>query len=145
VLRKGVKEPVLAWDTTAMPDGRYLVRVTASDAPDNPPALALAGHKDSSSFEVDNAPPTLVASLVSGRAGRVRAIARDAGSRIQRLEFSVDAGRWQQVYPLDGINDSSEETYEFAIPSNGGAAPRVVVLRVSDRLGNVATGRVDVP
>ncbi len=145
VLRKGLTEPVLAWDTTAIPDGRYVVRVTASDAPDNPPALALTGHKDSVSFEVDNAPPTLVASFVSGSTDRVRATARDAGSRIQRLEFSVDAGRWQQVYPLDGINDSSEESYEFAIPSTGGVGPHVVVLRVFDRLGNVATGRVDVP
>jgi sugar lactone lactonase YvrE len=143
-LRKGLTEAVLAWDTTAMADGRYLVRVTASDAPDNPPALARSGHKDSTSFEVDNAPPALTASLVSGRR-RIRATARDAGSRIRRMEFSVDAGRWQEVYPLDGINDSSEETYEFAITANGGAGPHVVVLRVSDRLGNVATGRVDVP
>ena len=82
---------------------------------------------------------------MAGATGRVRATARDAGSRIQRLEFSVDAGRWQQVYPLDGINDSSEETYEFDVPSNGRPGPRVVVLRVSDRLGNVATGSVDVP
>lgn len=145
LLRKGLTEPVLAWDTTAMPDGRYVIRVSASDGPDNPPALARAGHKDSASFEVDNAPPTLVASLVAGATGRVRVTARDTGSRIQQLEFSVDAGRWQQVYPLDGINDSSEETYEFVVPSNGRPGPRVVVLRVSDRLGNVATGSVDVP
>jgi hypothetical protein len=143
-LRSGLTEAVLAWDTTAVADGRYLVRVTASDAPDNPPALALAGHKDSTSFEVDNAPPVLTASLASGGT-RIRATARDAGSRIRRMEFSVDAGRWQEVYPLDGINDSSEETYEFAITALEGAGPHVVVLRVTDRLENVATGRVDVP
>jgi sugar lactone lactonase YvrE len=145
LLRQDLTEPVLAWDTTSMPDGRYLIRVIASDAPDNPPAMALSGHEDSTSFEVDNTPPTLVASLAAGRPDRVRAEARDVGSRIQRLEFSVDAGRWQQVYPVDGINDSSEETYEFAIPSDRRVRPRVVVLRVSDRLGNVATSRVDVP
>jgi outer membrane protein assembly factor BamB len=143
-LRSGLTEAVLAWDTTSMADGRYLVRVTASDAPDNPPALALAGHKDSTSFEVDNAPPVLTASLASGGT-RIRATARDAGSRIRRMEFSVDAGRWQEVYPLDGINDSSEENYEFAVTAIEGARPHVVVLRVTDRLGNVATGRVDVP
>jgi hypothetical protein len=145
LLRKDLTEPVLAWDTTSMPDGRYLIRVIASDAPDNPPAMALSGHEDSASFEVDNAPPTLVASLAAGRPDRVRAEARDAGSQIQRLEFSVDAGRWQQVYPLDGINDSSEESYEFVIPSDEGERPRVVVLRVSNRLGNVATSRVNLP
>ncbi len=61
------------------------------------------------------------------------------------MEFSVDAGRWQEVHPLDGINDSTEETYEFAITAIEGPGPHVVVLRVTDRLGNVATGRVDLP
>ena len=145
VLRKGVADPVLAWDTTAMPDGRYLVRVTASDAPDNPPALALAGEKDSASFEVDNSPPTLRASLVPGTRDRIRATARDHGSRIRRLEFSLDAGRWQEVHPVDGINDSTEETYEFSVQTSESPGPHVVVLRASDWLGNVATGRVDVP
>jgi sugar lactone lactonase YvrE len=144
-LRHGVTEPVLAWDTSSVPDGRYLIRVVASDGPDNPPALALTGQKDSASFEVDNSPPVLEAALVPGSKGRIRATARDAGSSIRRLEISVDAGRWQEVYPLDGINDSSEETYEFAAPPADAPGPRVVVLRVSDRLGNVATGRVDVP
>ena len=145
VLRKGVADPVLAWDTTAMPDGRYFVRVTASDAPDNPPALALAGDRDSASFEVDNSPPTLRASLAPGTRDRIRATARDAGSRIRRLEFSLDAGRWQEVHPVDGINDSTEETYDFSVQTSTSPGPHVVVLRVSDWLGNVATGRVDVP
>ncbi|MCG6928771.1 MAG: hypothetical protein LJF30_26135 [Acidobacteria bacterium] len=143
-LRGGLTEAVLAWDTTAVPDGRYVVRVTASDAPDNPPSLALTGHEDSTSFQVDNAPPTLAASLVEGE-GTIRATARDVGSPIRKLEISVDAGRWQEVYPTDGINDSTEEAYEFPIPGGAGPGPHVVVLRVADRLGNVATGRVDVP
>jgi sugar lactone lactonase YvrE len=145
-LHKGLTEAVLAWDTTAVPDGRYLVRVTASDGPDNPPSLALTSHDDSKSFQVDNAPPSLAASLVEGGGpGTIRATARDAGSPIRRLEVSVDAGRWQEVYPTDGINDSMEEVYEFPLPAGTGPGPHVVVLRVSDRLGNVATGRVDVP
>ena len=121
------------------------MRVTASDAPDNPPSLAMYGHKDSASFEVDNAPPVLTASLLEGRPGTIRAVARDAGTPIRRLDVSVDAGRWHEVYPTDGINDSREETYEFPVPPAEGVGPRVVVLRVSDQLGNVTTGRVDVP
>lgn len=144
-LRRNVTEPVLAWDTSSVPDGRYLVRVIASDAPDNPPALALTGQKDSASFEVDNTPPVLGATLLPGSPARIHATARDAGSSIRRLEVSLDAGRWQEVYPVDGIDDSSEETYDFPVPPADAPGARVVVLRVSDRLGNVATGRVDVP
>ena len=36
LLRKGLTEAVLAWDTSTVPNGRYLVRVVASDAPSNP-------------------------------------------------------------------------------------------------------------
>lgn len=144
VLRVGLTEAVVAWDTTAMPDGRYVVRVTASDAPENPPALALTGEKDSRSFEIDNTAPTLAPTLAPGGRG-IRVTARDAGSRILRLEYSVDADRWQEVYPVDGINDSNEETYEFEVETGDEAGSRVVVLRVTDRLGNVATGRIDVP
>lgn len=144
-LSRQVTEPVLAWDTSAVPDGRYVVRVTASDAADNPPSLALIGSRTSTSFEVDNAPPTLTASLVPGSPDTIRAVARDTGTPIRRLDVSVDAGRWQEVYPIDGINDSREETYQFPVPAAEGQRPRVVVLRVSDQLGNVTTGRVDVP
>jgi hypothetical protein len=142
-LRSGLTEAVLTWDTTSVADGRYVIRVTASDAPDNPPSIALSAHEDSSSFAVDNAPPTLDAALEEGR--RIRATARDAGTPIGRMELAVDAGRWQEVYPTDGINDSLQETYDFPVPASAGDGPNVVVLRVSDRLGNVATARVDVP
>jgi sugar lactone lactonase YvrE len=142
-LRERLTEAVLAWDTTSVADGRYVIRVTASDARDNPPSLALTAHEDSASFAVDNAPPALEAALGEGR--RIRATARDAGTPIGRLELAVDAGRWQEVYPTDGINDSRTETYDFPVPATPRGGPHVVVLRVSDRLGNAATARVDVP
>jgi sugar lactone lactonase YvrE len=142
-LRERLSEAVLAWDTTSVADGRYVIRVTASDAPDNPLSLALTDDEDSASFAVDNTPPTIEAVLEDGR--RIRATARDAGTAIGRLELAVDAGRWQEVYPTDGINDSRMETYSFSVPVGPGAGPHVVVLRVSDRLGNAATARVDVP
>jgi sugar lactone lactonase YvrE len=142
-LRRGLSEPVLAWDTSTVPNGRYVLRVVGSDAPGNPPALALTGWKDSPSFDVDNTPPVLSASLEPGRPARIRATARDEASGVRRVEFSIDAGRWEEVYPADGISDSREESYEIPLaPAEG---PRVVVLRATDQLGNVATLRIDVP
>ena len=140
-IRARLDEPVFAWDTANVPNGRYVLRVTASDAAGNPPAFALTGFKDTVSFEVDNAPPTIAASLQPG--GRVRAVARDDASPLRKLEVSVDAGRWEEVHPVDGIADSLEETWEVALPPAG--RRRIVVLRVQDSLGNVATARVDVP
>ena len=37
-LRKGLEDPVLTWDTATVPNGRYLIRVVASDSPANPDA-----------------------------------------------------------------------------------------------------------
>jgi outer membrane protein assembly factor BamB len=143
LLHADLDEPVFAWDTTTVPNGRYVIRVVASDSPGNPPALALTGSKDSPSFQVDNAPPTIVASL--DPRGRIRATVRDDASPVRRLEMSIDAGRWEEVQPADGIADSLEESYDFALPPAKGSGPRIVVLRASDLLGNVATARVDVP
>ena len=144
-LRTGLNEPVFAWDTATVPNGRYVLRVTASDAPGNPPALALTGWKDTVSFEVDNAPPSLVASLDPARPGRIRATVRDDASPVRKLELSIDAGPWEEVHPVDGIADSLEETYDITLPANAVGGKRTVVLRAADLLGNVATARVDVP
>jgi hypothetical protein len=144
-LREGLTEPVFAWDTATVPNGRYVLRVVASDAPGNPPAFALTGSKDCPSFEVDNAPPAIVAALDPRRPGRVRATVRDDASPVRKLEISTDAGRWVEVHPTDGIADSPEETYDIPLPAKAGGGPRVVVLRATDLLGNVATARVDAP
>ena len=35
--------PLFVWDTTSVPNGTYLVKIVASDAPSNPPGSALTG------------------------------------------------------------------------------------------------------
>lgn len=142
-LRRGLTDQVYAWDTMSLPDGRYVVKVVASDAPSNPESLALAGDKESASFEVDNTPPLLEARLAEP--GLVRVKARDAGGNLRRAEFSVDGQRWQEVHPQDGINDGVEEVYDIRPRNLGGPGPHVVVVRVTDQLGNRASARVDLP
>jgi hypothetical protein len=143
-LRAGLEEPVFAWDTATVPNGRYLLRVVASDAPGNPPNLALTGWKATVSFEVDNLPPAITATLDARADKRIRVTVRDDASPVRKLETSIDAGRWEEVHPVDGIADSLEESYEIPLPPGTGR-PRIVVLRATDLLGNVATTRVDAP
>ncbi len=140
-LRRGLTEPVLAWDTSTVPNGRYVVRVVATDAPGNPPSLALSAAKDSGSFEVDNTPPSISASL---ERERIRVTVHD-DSPLRQLEISVDAGRWEEVHPVDGLADSPEEQYDIASRPSSGPGPHVVMLRATDILGNTSTVRVDVP
>lgn len=145
LLRKGLTESVLAWDTSTVPNGRYVVRVTAVDSPSNPEALALAGEKESAPFDVDNTPPVVTATIDQRAPIRISVRVKDDNSLIRKTEYSVDGGRWQEVHPVDGINDAPEETYQFTLAEVPGPGPHLVVVRAMDLLGNVATARVEVP
>ena len=46
-LKEKLGEKYISWDSTAFPDGEYRLRVTASDAPANPPAQALTARAES--------------------------------------------------------------------------------------------------
>ena len=143
LLRKGLTDAVLAWDTTTVPNGRYVVRVTATDSPSNPESLALSSEKESDPFDVDNTPPTV--SLILFPPSTVRVVVKDDSSLVRRAEYSVDGGRWQEVHPVDGINDEMEETYEISVANLGSPGPHVLVVRGTDLLGNASTARIEVP
>src|SRR5262249_20931227 len=107
--------------------------------------IALSGEKESEPFDVDNTPPVVTVTLAGGTPPRVRVNVKDDASIVRRTEYSVDGGKWQEGHPLDGINDGLEESYELAVGEMTGRGPHVVVVRASDLLGNLATGRIEIP
>ncbi len=145
MLRRGVVDPILVWDTTTVPNGTYFIRVVASDAPSNPVGTALTGELDSSAFDVDNTPPTIVVSSVRVEHGLtiITFDVKDDHSPVQRVEFSQDGQRWRGVFPVDGIADSTNEHYVLSI--DGELTERGLALRASDSMNNVATAQVDAP
>lgn len=144
-LRKGLADPILVWDTSSVPDGRYLLKVIASDAPSNSPATALEGSLESALFDVDNAPPVIT--VTSTRRDGARVVVafevRDRQSPVQKVDYSLDGERWQALYPRDGIADGLVEQYELTL--EGEAATRGVTLRAMDALANVANARGEPP
>ncbi len=143
-LREDVPEAVIAWDTVAMPDGRYSLKVVASDAPNNPEDLALTGERESRSFDVDNTPPSIGAVQATRDSNGHRLVfeARDESSAVKKVEYSVDSGKWNVVYPTDGIADSKRESFDFTVPGYTDGVFTLVV-KVTDLLNNVATARVE--
>ena len=143
-LRTELREPVIAWDTVAMPDGRYTLHIIANDATSNPADRSLTGDKVSRSFLVDNTPPTLSGLVAEAASGgrRVRFEAEDAGSPIRSAEYSINSGSWNVVYPADGIADSVGESFDFQIQGYGDGVYTLVV-KVTDALGNSATARTE--
>ncbi len=144
VLRRGLTDPILVWDTTSVPDGTYTIRVTASDSPSNPAAAALTGDAESGSFEIDNTPPviTTTALVRTGTQTRIQFEVRDTQSPIETVEYSLDGGRWQPVYPVDGVGDSKSQRYELVI--DGDATGRVVI-KAADALDNTASAKAEAP
>ena len=137
-LRGGLLDALFVWDTTSVADGRYLVRVVATDAATNAADRVLAGERESGPIEIDNTPPqTTVDVTRQGTAARLLVRVRDNQSPVQKLEFSVGGGPWQLVYPADGLADSPDERYEIALPA--GTDPARVVIRATDLLQNVSS------
>lgn len=138
-LRKGVNDQLFVWDTTSVPNGTYIIRVVASDAPSNPPGAALSGEADSTPFDVDNTPP-VIRVLGTRRDGNRTVLSfevQDDQSAVQRVDYSLDANRWRPVYPKDGICDSKLEQFELTVEG----APSLVVIRAMDAMNNIVTSR----
>src|SRR5690606_8150301 len=137
VRREGLTDTIHVWDTTSVPDGRYVVRVTATDRPSNAPDDALEGTRESDSFDVDNSPPVILVDPAGSNASIVTVTVRDAQSGVQRVEYALGGERWQVVYPVDGLSDSREERFRIELPT---AADRArLIIRATDVLQNIAT------
>lgn len=145
VLREGLKSPVIAWDTVAMPDGRYSLRIVASDAPGNPADTARTGERTSKSFEVDNTPPRVENLTISpGSNGhQVTFTARDDMSPVRSVEYAVNSGAWNVIFPVDGIADSKEERFEFHLEGYDDGGVYTLVIKLTDGLENTATARAE--
>jgi len=142
LLKEGVKEKYLSWDSASFPDGEYQIRVTASDSPSNPRDQALDASLVSDPFLVDNTPPQILnlAGAIAGNKVEVRWKARDARSNIDKAEYSVNGGEWLSIQPVTNLSDSPEEDYRLVIDRTAGE--QVIAVRVTDEYDNQAVDKV---
>ncbi len=145
LLRSGLTNPVIAWDTVAMPDGRYTLKIAATDAASNPSESARTGERTSMSFEVDNTPPrvTNLTAEAAQNGHRIVFSAEDDISAIHSVEYAVNSGKWTIVFPTDGIADSRQESFNFLLPGYRDGGIYTLVVKVTDVLGNTVTAGAD--
>jgi hypothetical protein len=153
LLKDKISDKFYSFDSALLPDGPYVLKVVASDAPVHIDADAMTTEKISAEFVVDTTAPVpgaLVAEVVPGTAPtspkiHIRFDARDAVSTIAHAEYSIDTGAWQYVEPVGKVSDSLSERYDFvaAVPSATtpitDAREHVIAMRVYDRFENVVT------
>jgi sugar lactone lactonase YvrE len=141
LIRDKVRERYLSWDSTAFPDGKYVLRITATDAPSNPPDQALSATRETDPFEIDNTPPE-ISGLSAARSGNqidVRFHAKDALSWLSKAEYSINGGDWLVVEPTTRLTDSTEHDYRVLVDAGAGEA--TVAVRVSDEYENQAVAK----
>ena len=140
LMKDKVRENQIEWDTRSVADGRYEIKVVASDAPSNPPGTGRSSSRVSDPVLVDNTPP-VIGDLVWRQKGpnvQVELTAVDRSGTVAAMEYAVDSGReWQSVLPSDNIFDGPEERVAFTIPGLPAGAHQVTV-RATDAKGNQA-------
>jgi hypothetical protein len=147
LLKDNLDQKFYSWDTTTLPDGAYYLKIAATDAPSNPPALALKTERESERFEVDNTPPVVEDLRVGPASGKMSGghpasfTARDASSSIERAQYSLDGGDWVLVTPTTGISDALVEHYDLGLPA---LAPgeHTIAVRAYDRFENVGSAKI---
>jgi hypothetical protein len=132
----------LDWDTAALPEGKYRVRVEASDELSNPPDQVLKHSLESDVVIVDNTPPRIETLALANRRLRVRVV--DGTSPIARVELSVDGKPdWRPLAPADGIFDTTDETVDADVSALVPPGSHIVVVRAYDAAGNAVTRDIE--
>ena len=146
LLKDKLKDASYEWDTRGVADGRYEVKVTASDAAANPVGQGKSAQRVSDRFLVDNTPPVVgdIKTTVRGNAATVTLRAVDAAGTVAAVDYAVDsAGDWQAATPSDTMFDSPSAA---ATLTAAGLTPgaHTIAIRVTDARGNQAFQNVAV-
>jgi len=150
LLKDNLTDKFYSFDSSLLPDGAYVAKVVASDAPSHSPGQSLIAQKESARFEIDTTPPRIeeLKASVDGAQIHVTLRATDGFSPIARAEYSIDASDWQFVEPVSQISDSKIERYDFHAalatdqqnPKNI-SGEHVVVVRIYDRYDNMGSAK----
>jgi hypothetical protein len=146
LLKDKLRDNFYTIDGATLADGRYVIKITASDAIDNPVGQALSGERLSEPVEIDNTPPAVKAvGQPQVRADGITAVfdVDDVTGKIRRADASIDGAPWTPIFPDDGIADSGHERYSVAFAA---LAPgeHTISLRAFDQSGNVGTLSISV-
>ncbi|MDB5291041.1 MAG: hypothetical protein JWL69_2282 [Phycisphaerales bacterium] len=140
LLKDKLTEATYDWDTRTAADGRYELKVTASDAASNPPGAGKTATRISDPVLVDNTPPVIgdVKSQQNGNAVKIDLKVVDRTSTVASVDYAVDSNKdWQLVLPTNQIYDSPEETVSFTVKDLS-PGQHQVTLRATDSKGNQA-------
>ena len=136
-----------SWDTSKLADGKYILKVVASDKTSNSTS-ALTAEVISDPFVICNTPPK-VAVFQKGMQMKAAGSATINGSAESKLvevvgvQFRVDGASWNATTPEDGVFDSPSESFTLTTDNLTSGKHKVEVQAV-DSAGNASTETVEV-
>ncbi|MBO0721240.1 MAG: hypothetical protein J2P41_10475, partial [Blastocatellia bacterium] len=141
-LKTGLRETYYTIEPNALPDGRYVFKIVASDALSNPADLALTGERETEAVEIDNTPPTVTADPPKISANQVEVVfhVSDSTSIIRRAEYQIDGGDWKSIFPVDGIADSKREDFRVSLRVSD-SKQHLLAFRVFDSSYNIGNAQ----
>jgi hypothetical protein len=146
LIEENLKSPRFFFSTEALPDGKYRIKVEASDAAENQETSASTVSMISRVYVVDNTPPDIL-NLKGTRVGKnefeISADAVDKTSIISGAEYNIDADKeWRALQPVDGIFDLNHESFKVKVKPEKPSPEHTLSVRVYDREGNSRVEKV---
>ncbi len=134
------------WDGKTVEDGRYEIRVTASDERSNTPETKLTGSRVSETVVVDNTGPAVEGHSVEEKGGVVtlKMTVSDEFSAIGKVDYTVDSdANWLGVVPDDLVYDTTSENVTIVTKKLSGGE-HVIAMKLADAVGNTTYKSFDV-
>ena len=146
LLKKELSSANYEWDITTVPDGRYTLKVVATDKLSNPVGWAKSAEKMSPPVEIDNTQPAIGEIQVTANGDNTYKIAcdiTDMSTPIQKAVYKIDSDEhWKAIFPDDGIFDSKQEQLLLETGELPEGA-HTIIIQVTDSAQNMAVGRAN--
>jgi len=137
-LEDQTEEETFEWDGRTVEDGRYEVRVVASDERGNTTATKLTGSRISDPVVVDNSGPIIRKYSIdkNGKAATLKLQVTDELSVINKLEYTIDSNaKWKGTLPDDFVFDTTDESFTI-VTEDLDPGEHVIALKIADDVGN---------
>ncbi len=127
------------WDGKTVEDGRYEIRVTASDERSNTAETKLTGSRISEPVVVDNTGPVIKDCFVENLQNKPVKItfrAVDELSAVGKVHYTVNSNdKWIGVVPNDLVYDTTSEDFTIVVEDLK-SGDNIIAVRASDDVGN---------
>ena len=144
LLKKELSTSSYDWDITSIADGRYKIKVVATDKLSNPVGWAKTSEKVSAPISIDNTDPNIGeinVNMNDDGTYKITCDVSDMMNTVQKAVYKIDNDeQWKVIFPDDGIFDSKEEQLLLETGKLPDGA-HSITIRVTDKAQNMATGR----